>query len=123
MHAAVNPKRTPPAPASWRLGRSTGSIEQGQHTKLVTVEIRSTSGVVWSLVTRIVLVHGSVANADMTWAAQRPLEDRFECVFVTRGGYPPGPPLGSIDFEQQAAEVAAELRDGDHLVGHSYGAV
>jgi pimeloyl-ACP methyl ester carboxylesterase len=74
-------------------------------------------------VERIVFVHGSVGNADLTWGAQRPLEERFECVFVTRSGYPPGPPLERIDFEEQAAELAAELRDGDHLVGHSYGGV
>jgi pimeloyl-ACP methyl ester carboxylesterase len=74
-------------------------------------------------VTRIVFVHGSVGNAESTWAEQRPLAERFECVFVTRGGYPPGPPLARIDFEEQADEVAAELRGGDHLVGHSYGGV
>src|SRR3954462_281405 len=27
------------------------------------------------------------------------------------------------DFDEQAREVAAELREGDHLVGHSYGGV
>jgi pimeloyl-ACP methyl ester carboxylesterase len=70
-----------------------------------------------------VFVHGSVGNAEMTWAAQRPLEERFECAFLTRSGYPPGPPRERIDFEDQADEIAAELRDGDHLVGHSYGAV
>ena len=74
-------------------------------------------------VTRLVFVHGSVGNAAATWSAQRALEDRYECVFLTRGGYPPGPPLERIDFEQQADEVAAELREGDHLVAHSYGAV
>ena len=74
-------------------------------------------------VTRLVFVHGSVGNAASTWAPQRRLEERFECVFLTRGGYPPGPPLERIDFEQQAKEVAAELREGDHLVGHSYGGV
>lgn len=72
---------------------------------------------------RIVFVHGSVGNAETTWAAQRPLEDRFDCVFLTRSGYPPRPLLERIDFEEQANEVAAELRDGDHLVGHSYGGV
>src|SRR6266498_3353305 len=123
MHAAVDPKRTPPAPASWKFGRSAGSIEQGQHTKLVTVEIRLPSGVLWSLVTRVVFVHGSVGNAQATWSQQRALEDRYECVFLTRGGYPPGPPLERIDFEEQAEEVATELREGDHLVGHSYGGV
>ena len=76
-----------------------------------------------TFVTRVVFVHGSVGNAASTWSAQRPLQERFECVFLTRGGYPPGPPLERIDFEQQAAEVAAELREGDHLVGHSYGGV
>jgi pimeloyl-ACP methyl ester carboxylesterase len=75
------------------------------------------------LVTRLVFVHGSVGNAAATWAAQRELEGRFECVFLTRSGYPPGEPVERIDFEEQAEDVAAELRDGDHLVGHSYGAV
>jgi pimeloyl-ACP methyl ester carboxylesterase len=74
-------------------------------------------------VTRIVLVHGSVANAVVTFAQQQPLADRFELVLHTRSGYPPRPPLGAIDFEDQAAELAGELRPGDHLVGHSYGAV
>lgn len=59
----------------------------------------------------------------MTFAAQKPLEERFDVIYYTRGGYPPGPPRGAIDFEEQAGEVARELRDGDHLVGHSYGAV
>jgi pimeloyl-ACP methyl ester carboxylesterase len=74
-------------------------------------------------VTRIVFVHGSVANAEATWTEQRSLEDRFECVFLTRGGYPPGPPVERIDFEEQAEDVLRELREGDHLVGHSYGGV
>ena len=73
--------------------------------------------------TRVVFVHGSVAAAEQTWAVQRPLEQRFECVFLTRSGYPPGPMLERIDFDEQAREVAAELREGDHLVGHSYGGV
>ena len=77
----------------------------------------------WSLVTRIVFVHGSVGNAETTWTVQRALEEQFECVFLTRSGYPPGPPLERIDFEEQAEDVAVELCEGDHLVGHSYGAV
>jgi pimeloyl-ACP methyl ester carboxylesterase len=72
---------------------------------------------------RIVFVHGSVGNAEMAWAGQRALEEHFACAFLTRGGYPPRPPLERIDFEEQATEVAAELREGDHLVGHSYGGV
>jgi pimeloyl-ACP methyl ester carboxylesterase len=74
-------------------------------------------------VTRIVFVHGSVGNAASTWAGQRELDRRFELVFLTRSGYPPGILLDRIDFEQQAGEVARELRGGDHLVGHSYGGV
>jgi len=74
-------------------------------------------------VTRLVFVHGSVGNAEATWSRQRALDDRYECVFLTRSGYPPGPPLERIDFEQQADDVAAVLREGDHLVAHSYGAV
>jgi len=74
-------------------------------------------------VTRIVFVHGSVGNAAATWAAQRELDRRFELVFLTRSGYPPGRPVDRIDFEQQADEVARELREGDNLVGHSYGGV
>jgi pimeloyl-ACP methyl ester carboxylesterase len=72
---------------------------------------------------RVVFVHGSVGNAELAWAAQRQLEERFECVFLTRSGYPPRPALDRIDFEEQTQEVAVELRAGDHLVGHSYGAV
>ncbi len=74
-------------------------------------------------VERVVFVHGSVGNAATTWGAQRPLEEQFECVFLTRSGYPPGPLVDRIDFEEQADDVAAELRKGDHLVGHSYGGV
>jgi pimeloyl-ACP methyl ester carboxylesterase len=74
-------------------------------------------------VTRIVFVHGSVGNAEMTWAGQQSLPGHFDCVFLTRSGYPPRPPLERIDFDDQAAEIAGDLRDGDHLVGHSYGGV
>jgi pimeloyl-ACP methyl ester carboxylesterase len=75
------------------------------------------------VVPRIVFVHGSVANAEITWATQRALAERFDCVFLTRGGYPPRPPLERIDFEKQAEELAPLLEDGAHLVGHSYGGV
>ena len=72
---------------------------------------------------RIVLVHGSVAPGWMTWNAQKPLADRFTLVVPVRSGYPPNPPLESIDFEDQAAELREVLEPGDHLVGHSYGGV
>jgi pimeloyl-ACP methyl ester carboxylesterase len=72
---------------------------------------------------RVVLVHGSVGNAAATWAEQRALDDRFELLLVTRSGYPPRPPEERIDFDEQAAELAELLEEGDHLVGHSYGGV
>jgi pimeloyl-ACP methyl ester carboxylesterase len=72
---------------------------------------------------RIVLVHGSVTPGWMTWNPQRPLARNFTLVVPIRTGYPPNPPLDRIDFEEQAAELRALLRPGDHLVGHSYGGV
>ncbi|MHB8643420.1 MAG: alpha/beta fold hydrolase [Gaiellaceae bacterium] len=74
--------------------------------------------------TRIVLVHGSVGNAEAAFGhLVARLSERFEVLPYMRSGYPPRPPLEQIDFEQQAGELADELRSGDHLVGHSYGGV
>ena len=72
---------------------------------------------------RLVLVHGSVVGGGGTWAAQRPLAERFELVVVERPGFPPNPPVDRVDFEPDAALVAGLLASGDHLVGHSYGGV
>jgi pimeloyl-ACP methyl ester carboxylesterase len=72
---------------------------------------------------RLVLVHGSVANADASWAAQLPLAERFTLVLVDRPGFAPNPPVDHVDFEEHAELVAALLRPGDHLCGHSYGGV
>lgn len=72
---------------------------------------------------RIVFVHGSVVNGRVTWAAQRPLTERFETVVLDRPGFPPNPPVDRVDFESDATLVAGLLEEGDHLVGHSYGAV
>jgi pimeloyl-ACP methyl ester carboxylesterase len=70
---------------------------------------------------RVVLVHGS--GGGMGWAAQRPLAERYTLVMPTRSGYPPNPPLGRIDFEEQAEELLAIVEPGDHIVAHSYGGV
>jgi pimeloyl-ACP methyl ester carboxylesterase len=72
---------------------------------------------------RLVLVHGSVVGGRPTWAAQKPLAERFELVVLDRPGFPPNPPVERVDFEDDAALVAGLLRRGDHLVGHSYGGV
>jgi pimeloyl-ACP methyl ester carboxylesterase len=72
---------------------------------------------------RLVLLHGSVAPGWMCWYAQKPLAERFTLVVPVRSGYPPNPPLDRIDFVAQSHELRQVLREGDHLVGHSYGGV
>ena len=72
---------------------------------------------------RLLLVHGSVANGDLTWAAQRPLADRFELVVPNRRGFPPGPDVEHVDYEDEARWLDALIEPGTHLVGHSYGGV
>ena len=71
----------------------------------------------------MVLVHGSVTPGWTTWNAQKPLARSFTLVVPVRTGYPPNPPLESIDFDDQAAELLEVVEPGDHLVGHSYGGV
>ncbi|HEX5172551.1 MAG TPA: alpha/beta fold hydrolase [Gaiellaceae bacterium] len=68
-------------------------------------------------------VHGSVANADLTWSAQKPLADRFEIVAPNRRGFPPGPDVERVDFEDEAVWLEQFLDRETHLVGHSYGGV
>jgi pimeloyl-ACP methyl ester carboxylesterase len=74
-------------------------------------------------VERVVLVHGSVAGGPPAWSAQEPLAERWELVVLSRPGFPPGPAVERVDFEEHAALVARDLHPGDHLVGHSYGGV
>jgi pimeloyl-ACP methyl ester carboxylesterase len=72
---------------------------------------------------RLLLVHGSVVNGEVTWNAQRPLAERFELVVPNRRGFPPGPEVDRVDFEDEAAWLDRYLAPGTHLVGHSYGGV
>ncbi len=72
---------------------------------------------------RVVFVHGSVVNGDGTWAAQQPLAERFELVVPNRRGFPPGPDVERVDFEDEAVWLDRFLEPGTHLVGHSYGGV
>jgi pimeloyl-ACP methyl ester carboxylesterase len=74
-------------------------------------------------VERIVFVHGSVVGGQGTWRGQLPLSELFELVVLDRPGFPPNPPVTRVDFEEHADWLVAELREGDHLVGHSYGGV
>src|SRR3954465_14420046 len=68
---------------------------------------------------RLLLVHGSVVNAELTWGAQKPLADRFEIVAPNRRGFPPGPDVERVDFEDEAVWLGEFLEPGTHLVGHS----
>ena len=72
---------------------------------------------------RILFVHGSVVNGDATWGAQAPLGDRFELVIPNRRGFPPGPDVDRVDFEDEAVWLGELVEPGTHLVGHSYGGV
>jgi pimeloyl-ACP methyl ester carboxylesterase len=72
---------------------------------------------------RLLLVHGSVVNGEGTWAAQQPLADRFDLVVPNRRGFPPGPEVESVDFDDEAVWLEQFLQPDTHLVGHSYGAV
>ena len=64
-----------------------------------------------------------MVNADLTWSAQKPLADRFEIVAPNRRGFPPGPDVEHVDFEDEAVWLEQFLEPGTHLVGHSYGGV
>jgi pimeloyl-ACP methyl ester carboxylesterase len=73
--------------------------------------------------TRLLFVHGSVVNADLTWSAQKSLAERFEIMAPNRRGFPPGPDVERVDFEDEAVWLEQFLEPGTHLVGHSYGGV
>jgi pimeloyl-ACP methyl ester carboxylesterase len=62
-------------------------------------------------------------NGDVTWAAQRPLAERFELVVPNRRGFPPGPDVVQVDFEDEAVWLGQFVEPGTHVVGHSYGGV
>jgi len=72
---------------------------------------------------RLLFVHGSVVNADLTWAAQKPLAEQFDLVLPNRRGFPPGPDVDRVDFEDEAVWFQQFLEPGTHVVGHSYGGV
>jgi pimeloyl-ACP methyl ester carboxylesterase len=72
---------------------------------------------------RLLFVHGSVVNAELTWSAQKPLAERFEIVAPNRRGFPPGPDVERVDFEDEAVWLEPFLEPDAHVVGHSYGGV
>jgi pimeloyl-ACP methyl ester carboxylesterase len=72
---------------------------------------------------RVVLVHGSVLGAAVTWRRQLPLAEHWTICMPNRPGFGSSPPNERGDFEAEAPLFAEVLDDGAHLVGHSYGAV
>jgi pimeloyl-ACP methyl ester carboxylesterase len=75
----------------------------------------------WGAGDPIVLVHGSMAAGTETWADQRSLADSYRLVVPDRRSYGDSPD-GNGDFEADATDVA-DLLDGAHLVGNSYGGI
>jgi pimeloyl-ACP methyl ester carboxylesterase len=72
---------------------------------------------------RVLLVHGSVTSARLTWRRQRPLAERYRLVAPNRPGFADSVPCGRSDFDVDVRELLPLLEPGAHLVGHSYGAV
>jgi pimeloyl-ACP methyl ester carboxylesterase len=72
---------------------------------------------------RLVLLHGSVTNAALSWGRQRALAGRFELAAPDRPGFPPNPPVDRVDFAADAVWLRGVVQPGDNLVAHSYGAV
>ncbi len=71
----------------------------------------------------VVLVHGSVLGAAVTWRKQQSLARHWTLCTPNRPGFGASPPAERGDFEAEAPLIAELLGDGAHLVGHSYGAV
>jgi pimeloyl-ACP methyl ester carboxylesterase len=64
-----------------------------------------------------------MTTSGQTWEKQAPLAERWTVVLVDRRGYEPNPVAESSDLEVDGADIAEMLEPGDHLVGHSYGAM
>lgn len=74
--------------------------------------------------TPAVLVHGSFSFGALAFSEQRPLAAEFELHVVDRSGFGHSPDgSGPVDFETEAAEIAALLDPPAHVLGHSYGAI
>jgi pimeloyl-ACP methyl ester carboxylesterase len=71
----------------------------------------------------VVLVHGSVLGAAVTWRKQLPLAEHWTLCTPNRPGFGASPSNERGDFEAEAPPIAELLGEGAHLVGHSYGAV
>jgi len=71
----------------------------------------------------VLLVHGSVTGARLTWRDQLPLAERWTLLLVDRPGFGQSPPLERSDFEAETPFLAERLVQPTHVVAHSYGGV
>ena len=72
--------------------------------------------------TPVVLLHGSLATAEVEWVAQQPLAaEGFRLLMPDRRGYGRSPAADGEDFLRDAEDAIDLMGDGAHLVGHSYG--
>src|ERR1700751_6073597 len=72
---------------------------------------------------RVVLVHGSIVGAALTWRHQLELAEHFQLCIPNRPGFGASAPLERGDFEREAPLMAARLECGAHLIGPAYGPV
>jgi pimeloyl-ACP methyl ester carboxylesterase len=72
---------------------------------------------------RVLLIHGSMGWSEETFEMQRPLAERMRLELLDRRGMGSSPAAERVDFERDAADIAAVLGDGAHVVAHSYGAL
>jgi pimeloyl-ACP methyl ester carboxylesterase len=72
---------------------------------------------------QVLLIHGSVVGAELTWRRQLELAERWRLIIPNRPGFGESPAGEGGDFETEAPLFAELLGDGAHLVGHSYGGV
>jgi pimeloyl-ACP methyl ester carboxylesterase len=71
----------------------------------------------------VLLVHGSVTGARLTWREQVPLAERWTLLLADRPGFGESPLLERSDFDAEAPLVAELLDEPTHVVAHSYGGV
>jgi pimeloyl-ACP methyl ester carboxylesterase len=71
----------------------------------------------------VLLVHGSVTGARLTWREQLPLAERWTLLLADRPGFGESPSLARCNFEAEAPLLADLLDEPAHVVAHSYGGV